>query len=62
MTAALAWADRQFPALRKTCIIEPGNQASINVALKHGFKEFWRTTYNGRPMVMFERRSRASEA
>lgn len=62
VTAALAWADRQFPALRKTCIIEPGNQASINVALKHGFKEFWRTTYNGRPMVMLERRSRASEA
>ncbi|CCE95393.1 GNAT family N-acetyltransferase [Sinorhizobium fredii] len=57
VSAALAWGDREFPALRKTCIIEPGNEASIRVALKHGFREFWRTTYHGRPMLMLERRS-----
>ena len=56
VSAALAWGDREFPALRKTCIIEPGNEASIRVALKHGFREFWRTTYHGRSMLMFERR------
>jgi RimJ/RimL family protein N-acetyltransferase len=56
VAAALAWGDRTFPALKKTCMIEPGNEASIRVALKHGFKEFWRTTYHGRPMIMFERR------
>ncbi|WEX78552.1 GNAT family N-acetyltransferase [Sinorhizobium numidicum] len=56
VTAALSWGDRQFPTLKKTCIIEPGNQASIRVAAKHGFKEFWRTSYHGRPMIMFERR------
>ena len=56
VTAALAWGDREFPALKKTCLIETGNEASIRVAMKHGFREFWRTTYHGRPMILFERR------
>ncbi|MDK1376280.1 MULTISPECIES: GNAT family N-acetyltransferase [unclassified Sinorhizobium] len=55
VTAALAWADRQFPALKKTCVIDVGNQASIRVAAKHGFLEFWRTTYHGNHVILFER-------
>jgi RimJ/RimL family protein N-acetyltransferase len=56
VTAALAWGDRAFPRLTKTCIIEPGNLASIRVALKHGFKEVRRTKYHGKPIIVFERR------
>lgn len=53
--AALEWADRQFPKLRKTCIIDVGNNASIRVAEKQGYKEFWRTRYHGTHVIMFER-------
>lgn len=55
VSAALEWADRQFPKLRKTCIIDVGNRASVRVAEKQGFKEFWRTTYHGTNVIMFER-------
>ena len=55
VSAALKWADQQFPTLRKTCIIDIGNHASIRVAEKHGFQEFWRTTYHGNHVIMFER-------
>lgn len=55
VSAALEWADRQFPKLRKTCIIDVGNRASVRVAEKQGFKEFWRTTYHSTHVIMFER-------
>lgn len=60
VSAALKWADHQFPALRKTCIIDIGNRASIRVAEKHGFQEFWRTTYHGNHVIMFERHQKTS--
>ncbi|MBP1874536.1 RimJ/RimL family protein N-acetyltransferase [Ensifer adhaerens] len=55
VSAALEWADRQFPQVRKTCIIDVGNRASVRVAEKQGFKEFWRTRYHGTHVIMFER-------
>ncbi|RDL52233.1 hypothetical protein BLJAPNOD_03392 [Ensifer sp. M14] len=55
VSAALEWADRQFPQVRKTCIIDVGNRASVRVAEKQGFKEFWRTSYHGTYVIMFER-------
>ncbi|NVD38415.1 GNAT family N-acetyltransferase [Ensifer sp. HO-A22] len=55
VSAALEWADRQFPQVRKTCIIDVGNRASVRVAEKQGFKEFWRTSYHGTHVIMFER-------
>lgn len=55
VAAALAWAARRFAAMRTTCIIEPENVASTGVAAKLGFREFARTRYHGRPIVLFER-------
>jgi RimJ/RimL family protein N-acetyltransferase len=53
--AALAWADEAVPGLRRTCMIEPGNVASIRVAEKLGFRGFGHGSYHGTPMLLFER-------
>ncbi|SMH34305.1 GNAT family N-acetyltransferase [Mesorhizobium australicum] len=55
VSAVLAWGDAQRPAMRMTCLIDPGNTASIRVAEKHGFREFARSTYHGAPTILFER-------
>lgn len=53
--AALIWGEQQFPTLRKTCIIDTGNLASLRVASKLQFKEARRTTYHGAQVILFER-------
>lgn len=53
--AAIGWADANRPSARMTCIIEPGNAASIRVAGKHGFREFARAMSHGTPVILFER-------
>ncbi|QNE38554.1 GNAT family N-acetyltransferase [Hymenobacter sp. NBH84] len=53
--AALAWADAQLPIERITCIIDPDNAASLNLARKFGFREFARTTYHNDTIVVLER-------
>lgn len=53
--AAVAWGDTRFASARTVCMIDVGNHASIRVAEKCGYREFERTTFNGRPMVFFER-------
>ncbi|MET4107079.1 GNAT family N-acetyltransferase [Hymenobacter sp. UYP22] len=53
--AALAWIEPRFPQARLTCIIDPDNVASLNVARKFGFHEFARTTYHNEPIVLLER-------
>lgn len=55
VAAALGWAAGRFAAMRTTCIVEPENVASIAVAARLGFREFARTHYHGRPIVLFER-------
>ncbi|RSK42542.1 N-acetyltransferase [Hymenobacter perfusus] len=55
LQAALAWIEPRFPAARLTCIIDPDNAASLNVARKFGFHEFARTTYHNEPIVLLER-------
>ncbi|WP_426490929.1 GNAT family N-acetyltransferase [Hymenobacter sp. 102] len=52
---ALRWIEPRFPQARITCIIDPGNEASLNVARKFGFHEFARTTYHNEPIVLLER-------
>jgi len=53
--AAVAWGDEHFPTKRTACIIAPENAASLRVAEKCGYREFQRTTYKGKPALMFER-------
>lgn len=55
MRAALGWAEAAHPGLRATCMIDPDHQGSRRVAEKLGFREFARTTYYGKPIVLFER-------
>jgi RimJ/RimL family protein N-acetyltransferase len=52
---ALGWAEDRFGPERVVCIIDPGNEASLKVAHKCGFREFARGKYKGEPTVMFER-------
>lgn len=53
--ALLAWGAGKFPERRITCMIDPDNSASLRVAAKHGFREFTRTSYDGKPIILFER-------
>ena len=53
--AALVWAERSFPRMKKTCIVDTENVASLRVAAKLGFKEVRRTTYHGAQVIVFER-------
>ncbi|MFC4764163.1 GNAT family N-acetyltransferase [Dyella koreensis] len=55
VAAATAWAQENHGHLRAVCIISPENTASIRVAEKAGFREWQRTTYHGRPTVVFSR-------
>lgn len=55
MRAALAWADGRGTGSRVTCIIDPGNAASLRVAGKLGFVETARPVYRDGPVVMLER-------
>jgi RimJ/RimL family protein N-acetyltransferase len=52
---ALGWAEQNIDAPRQVCIIDPGNEASIRLAMKFGFRERLRTTYHGSQTIQFER-------
>ena len=54
--AAVTWGDKHFDSKRTACIIAPENLASVRVAEKCGYREFQRTTYKGKPALMFERK------
>jgi len=53
--AITAWGDVRFGPARTACIIAPENAASIRVAIKCGYREFQRTSYHGKPVLMFDR-------
>lgn len=53
--AALKWGDEKFPSVRKTCIIDVENSASLRVASKLHFKEVRRSLYHGAHVVICER-------
>jgi RimJ/RimL family protein N-acetyltransferase len=53
--AATAWADAHFGAARTVCIINPGNQPSIRVASKCGYREVTHAQYKGEPTILFSR-------
>lgn len=50
-----AWGSENFAGRRATCIIAPENAPSLRIAEKIGMAEFARSTYHGKPIVMFER-------
>jgi RimJ/RimL family protein N-acetyltransferase len=56
MAAAIAWAEEAFPGRRMTCIIDPDNLPSIRVAQRLGFTELIRTSYDDKPITIYERR------
>ena len=53
--AALAWGGKNFPDKRITCMIDPGNTASLRVAARLGFREFARTKFHGEPIILLQR-------
>ncbi|KQV43332.1 MULTISPECIES: GNAT family N-acetyltransferase [unclassified Rhizobium] len=55
VSAMLRWGDQYHPALKKACIIDIENVASIRVATKLRFHEVRRTTYHGANVILFER-------
>ncbi len=54
--AILDWGLGRFgPPAAVTCIIRPGNEASIRVAKKCGFRKRQAGVYNGGPTLIFDR-------
>jgi RimJ/RimL family protein N-acetyltransferase len=51
--ATVEWADTRFPLT--TCIIDPGNEPSIRVAIKVGFRETGSAIIVGERVRVFER-------
>lgn len=53
--AALAWGDTHFQADRTVCLIAPENLPSLRVAAKLGYREYARTAYKEKPVVLLSR-------
>ncbi len=53
--AALAWGDAHFSPRQTVCLIAPENRPSLRVAGKCGYREFVRTTYKDRPVILLTR-------
>ncbi|MCJ7994950.1 GNAT family N-acetyltransferase [Rhizobium cremeum] len=54
-SAMFHWAERRFSGRRVTCIIAPENIRSLKIAAKMQMREFARSTYRGKPVIMMER-------
>jgi RimJ/RimL family protein N-acetyltransferase len=57
LRAAVDWGDRYFAWPRTVCVIEPGNLPSLRVAAKLGYTECAKTSINGSPILLFERKA-----
>lgn len=53
--AALHWMDGQAGHATTTCIIGPGNTASIRLAGKVGYREFARAQFKGAEVIQYRR-------
>jgi len=53
--AALVWGDREKGLPRVSCIIDPGNAASVAVARKCGFRPLREAVHAGRQVLVHER-------
>ena len=52
--AVLAWTDARLTDPRTICLIHPDNIASLRVAEKCGFREWFRATYKNEPCILFQ--------
>ena len=55
MRRMLDWGDENLEGRRTVCIIDPANEASLNVAAKLGYRESARTAYHEQPVILLER-------
>ena len=55
MATITDWLDSSQSAPRTVCMIEPGNDASIRVATRLGFREFDSADYRGSLVTLYER-------
>ena len=55
LRAILSWGESHFSNPKTACLIHPDNVASIKVAEKCGYRDALRTTYKGKPTVVFFR-------
>ncbi len=53
--AALDWIDDTRAPSRTACVIDPGNEASLRIAAKLGYRESARVELNGAPTILLER-------
>jgi RimJ/RimL family protein N-acetyltransferase len=53
--AVLDWADTALEAPRIVAIVSEANATSLHVAAKAGFRQWQRTTYMEKPVILFER-------
>jgi len=53
--AMVAWGDQHFGQARTVCLIHPDNAASIRLAQKCGYREYGRSTYREKEILMLER-------
>jgi RimJ/RimL family protein N-acetyltransferase len=53
--AAIAWGDAHFPDPRTVCIIAPANEPSLRLAAKLGYREYARSTFKEKAILMLER-------
>ena len=53
--AVVEWGDVKFGAQETACIINPGNEASVRVAEKCGYRASGQVTYGGREVLLFRR-------
>jgi RimJ/RimL family protein N-acetyltransferase len=56
MRAALDWAEAHFKRSDFVCMISPGNEPSLKLADRLGYREYVRTGYKGEPAVLLRRR------
>lgn len=54
VAAVLAWGHTHFGPVRTVCIIDPGNEPSLRLAAKLGFREYALATYHDKPIILLE--------
>lgn len=58
MGAVLAWADQRLKGRASVCMIDEGNAPSIRVAGKLGYREFARTHFKEKAVILYRRQSK----
>jgi RimJ/RimL family protein N-acetyltransferase len=55
LAAVLGWADAHLPAPRTTCLIDPGNSASVRLATAQSYRRIGPVSLGGISTDLFER-------